>query len=300
MLAGTRGQSSGGNRSRSPAMGYRGRFAIPFGGSDPGIRALELRNIDDEYSARRTRVDNPAGPTSTQHQHAVVLLLARPPGTPTFQARLARSDRPSGDMGAGCPGGHAKDPPDRDVRYFVCWIRIDVIRLSTKPVWLGAGSLQDRAFRAAETVACRISRAALRAGQHRTVSVGRGYRAGRGDRNRGADSCKRNRCRLPRADQRDRLIALEQIEQAAQCLAAVALQFRIVLHDAQRLVTRLRNELAMHVGARDAIAGQAALSYAEHVAFAAQFQVFLGNPEAIGGFPDDLEACFRHLVQRLL
>ena len=45
-----------------------------------------------------------------------------------------------------------------------------------------------------------------------------------------------------RADQRDRLVALEQIEQAAQRLAALARKLRIVLHDAQRLVPRLRDQ----------------------------------------------------------
>src|SRR5207249_11434975 len=83
-----------------------------------------------------------------------------------------------------------------------------------------------------------------------------------------------------RADQRDRLVALEQIEQAAQRLAAFAAEFWIVFHDAQRLVARLGDELAMHVGSRDAIAGQAALADAEHVAFAAEFQILLRDPEA--------------------
>src|ERR1700730_11648231 len=72
-------------------------------------------------------------------------------------------------------------------------------------------------------------------------------------------------------DQRYRLVALEQIEQTSQRLAALSLQPRIVLHDAQRLVASLGDELAMHVGTRDAIAGQAALPDAEHVAFTAQF-----------------------------
>ena len=80
-----------------------------------------------------------------------------------------------------------------------------------------------------------------------------------------------SRTASPGPDQRHRLVALEQIEQAAQRLAALALQFRIVLHDPQRLVARLRDELAMHFGPRDAVAGQAALPDAQHVAFAAQF-----------------------------
>src|ERR1700755_2675221 len=82
----------------------------------------------------------------------------------------------------------------------------------------------------------------------------------------------------PRANQRDRLVALEQIKQTAQRFAAVALEFRIVLHDAQGFVAGLGDELAVYLGARDAVTGQAALPVAEHVAFAAQLQIFLGNP----------------------
>src|SRR5712672_662598 len=80
------------------------------------------------------------------------------------------------------------------------------------------------------------------------------------------------RARLPRPDQWQRFVALEQIKQGAQRLAARALKLRIVLHDAQGFVARLRDQLAVHVGARDAIAGQAALPHAKHVAFATQFQ----------------------------
>src|SRR5882757_7974528 len=105
---------------------------------------------------------------------------------------------------------------------------------------------------------------------------------------------------LPRPDQRDRLIAFVEIQQTPQRFAALALQLRVVLHDPQRLVARLRYELAMDVGARDTVAGQAALPDAEYVAFATQFQVFLGNPEAVGGFPDHFQTRRRHLVERLL
>src|SRR5438034_10461290 len=78
-------------------------------------------------------------------------------------------------------------------------------------------------------------------------------------------------CSSTRADQRQGFIAFEQVKQAAQRFAARALKLRIILHDAQRFVARFRDQLAVHVGARDPIAGQAALSYADHVAFAAQF-----------------------------
>src|SRR5947207_11660978 len=104
---------------------------------------------------------------------------------------------------------------------------------------------------------------------------------------------------LSRSDQRQGFVALEQVKQAAQRLAARALKLRIILHDAQRFVARLRDQLAVHVGARDPIAGQPALSYAEHVAFAAKFQIFFGNPEAVGGFPDRLQPRPGHLVEWL-
>ena len=78
------------------------------------------------------------------------------------------------------------------------------------------------------------------------------------------------------------------------------MQLRIVLHDAQRFVARLRDQLPVHLGARDAIAGQAALPDAEHVAFAAQPQILLRDPEAVGGFADHLQPRLRHFAQRLV
>src|SRR5665213_2049316 len=76
---------------------------------------------------------------------------------------------------------------------------------------------------------------------------------------------------LPSSDQRYRFIAFVEIEQAAQRFAALAFELRIVLQDAQRFVARLRDQLAMYLGARDAVAGQAALPDAQHIAFTAQF-----------------------------
>src|SRR6476659_10473936 len=61
---------------------------------------------------------------------------------------------------------------------------------------------------------------------------------------------------LSRADQRQGFVAFEQIKQAAQRFAARTRQLRIFLHDAQRMVARLCDELAVHVGARDTVAGQ--------------------------------------------
>src|SRR5450631_3118736 len=135
-------------------MGHGSCFAIRRGKPYPWVRTLELRDIDGEYSARRTCAHDLAGPPSAKHQHAVVLLLARPPGAQTFQAGIARSNSASGYMGAGCPGSHENDPPDGGGQRFVCWIRTDIVRLSGKFISIGARSLQDRAFRAAEIVFC--------------------------------------------------------------------------------------------------------------------------------------------------
>ena len=55
----------------------------------------------------------------------------------------------------------------------------------------------------------------------------------------------------------------------------------------------------MNVRAGDAIARKAALPGAEHIALAAQFQIFFGNPEAVGGFTNDLQPRCGHLVERL-
>lgn len=47
--------------------------------------------------------------------------------------------------------------------------------------------------------------------------------------------------------------------------------------------------LAVHLGARDAVAGQAALPDAEYVTFAAQFSDLLRRSEAVGGFTDHVQ-----------
>src|SRR4051812_26768722 len=110
----------------------------------------------------------------------------------------------------------------------------------------------------------------------------------------------RNDGELAGPDQRHRLVALVQIKQTPQRLAALALELRIVFQNAQSLIARLRDQLAVDLGARDAIAGQAALADAEHVAFAAQLQILLGNPKAVSGLADHVETGLRHLAERLL
>src|SRR5690348_12578090 len=104
----------------------------------------------------------------------------------------------------------------------------------------------------------------------------------------------------PRAHQRQGLVALEQIEQAAQGTAARARQFWILLHDAERLVAGLRDELAVYLGSRDPIAGKATLPDAQHITFTAQLQILLGDAKSVRRFPDHAQPCFRDFAKRLL
>src|SRR6516162_10691819 len=70
--------------------------------------------------------------------------------------------------------------------------------------------------------------------------------------------------------QRNGLVALEQIEQAAQRFAARTRQSRVFPHDAEGLVARLADELGVYVRTRDAVTGHAALPHAKHIALAAK------------------------------
>ena len=56
----------------------------------------------------------------------------------------------------------------------------------------------------------------------------------------------------------------------------------------------------MHLDAGDAEAGHAALPRAEHVAFAAQSQILLGDAEAVIGLAQDRKPRFRRLAERRL
>src|SRR5262249_14235781 len=103
---------------------------------------------------------------------------------------------------------------------------------------------------------------------------------------------------LARPDQPDRLVALEQVEQHAQRLAALAGELRIAVEDQRGVVARGLQELAVRLDAGDAEAGHAALPGAEHVAFAAQAQVLLGDAKAILGLAHDGEPRLRGLAER--
>src|SRR5215813_9547191 len=103
---------------------------------------------------------------------------------------------------------------------------------------------------------------------------------------------------LPRADQADRLVAFEQIEQHPQRFATFAGERGIAAEHQGGVVAGGLQELAVGLDAGDAEARHAALAGAEHVAFAAQAQVLLGDAEAVLGLAHDGEARFRGLAER--
>src|SRR5262245_40785171 len=88
----------------------------------------------------------------------------------------------------------------------------------------------------------------------------------------------------PGTEQPDRFVAREQIKKLAQRLTARRTKFRIAVEDEGGVFARRAQELAVHFEPRDAKTGQAALPRAEHIAFAAQSQIFLGDAEAVIGF----------------
>ena len=70
----------------------------------------------------------------------------------------------------------------------------------------------------------------------------------------------------------------------SQRLAARVVQRGVARQDERGVVARGAEIFAMRLDAGDAEAGQAALPRAEHVTFAAQPQILLGNAEAVFGF----------------
>src|SRR6266536_5710272 len=105
---------------------------------------------------------------------------------------------------------------------------------------------------------------------------------------------------LPRAQQPDRLVALEKIEQLAQRLAARRLQIRIARQREHRVLAGRLEQGPVHLEARHAKSGHAALPGAEHVAFAAQPQVLLGDAKTVLGVAQDREPRLRGLAERRL
>ena len=66
------------------------------------------------------------------------------------------------------------------------------------------------------------------------------------------------------------------------------------------VVARGAEKLAVHLEPGDAEAGHAALPGAEHVAFAAQPQIFLGDAEAVVGLAHDREPRLGGFAERRL
>src|SRR5213079_2625976 len=89
----------------------------------------------------------------------------------------------------------------------------------------------------------------------------------------------------------DRLVALEQIEQVAQRFAALRGESRIARQDELRVLAGGLQQGPMRLDARDPKARHAGLAGAEHVAFAAQAQILLGDAEAVLGLAQNLDPC---------
>ena len=104
--------------------------------------------------------------------------------------------------------------------------------------------------------------------------------------------------RRDRLQQPDRLVALEQIEQVAQRLAARRGQIRIAREDKLRVLAGGIEQGPVHFDTRDAEARHAGLAGAEHVAFTTQAQVLLCDAEAILGLAQDFDAGLGGLAER--
>src|SRR5689334_14625836 len=105
---------------------------------------------------------------------------------------------------------------------------------------------------------------------------------------------------LPRIQQADRLVAREQIKELPQRLAARGGEAGIAAEEQRGVLARHLEKLAVHLDAGDAKAGHAALPLTEHVAFAAQFQILLGDAEAVVGLAQDRQPRLRGVAERSL
>jgi hypothetical protein len=76
--------------------------------------------------------------------------------------------------------------------------------------------------------------------------------------------------KTPSAQQPDRFVAREQIEQVAQRRAARGAEFRIAVEDERCVLARRAEQFAVDFETGEAKTGHAALPCAKHVAFAAQ------------------------------
>src|SRR5947209_18644579 len=84
----------------------------------------------------------------------------------------------------------------------------------------------------------------------------------------------------------------------AQRLAACRGEVRVACEDELRVLASGFEQGAMHLYARDTEARHAGLARAEDLAFAAEPQILLGDPETIFSLAQNLNACLGGLPER--
>jgi hypothetical protein len=103
---------------------------------------------------------------------------------------------------------------------------------------------------------------------------------------------------LPRAQKSYRFAALKNVEEKAQDLAARPLEPGILGNNSPCFIARRRKQRPMGRKIGQAESGQAGLFRAEHVALAAQPQVFLGNAKAVVRLAHDRNPRLGGLAER--
>src|SRR5262245_27098098 len=97
---------------------------------------------------------------------------------------------------------------------------------------------------------------------------------------------------LSRRNQSYRVVALEEIEQRAQRLAARRHKPGIADQDEARIVARRGEKIGMIDDICDPEDGQTRLARAQHLTRTSQAQILLGDAEAILGLAHDAQARF--------
>src|SRR5579871_914287 len=103
---------------------------------------------------------------------------------------------------------------------------------------------------------------------------------------------------LSRLDELRRLVALEKIEKNAVSPRVFAPETFARRERALRILARTRQQICVNVEPGEAKAGHSGLSGAEHVAFAPEFQVLLGDAEAVLGRAHDFKPRHARFAQR--
>src|ERR1700737_4167272 len=112
-----------------------------------------------------------------------------------------------------------------------------------------------------------------------------------------SDALRRTAC-SPAAQKPYRLAALENIEEQPQRLAMRAFQPGIFLDDFARFVARQVQQRSMRGKISEAKTRQAGLLRAEHLAFAAQAEVFLGDAKPVLRLAHDRDPRLGRLAKR--